>query len=220
MCVVKLQDEQDDQHSFSTQSALFLVVGLPANIAEDRMSIFGNIRERLQLHVLSTLRSDEGRKAIVSVIETKEGRAAILAAFARKVVEAEVHQIFERLRDELRAEAMKAVDENRSLFEDIMRSEKRRNIDALTDEANKLSVSCIEGLQKRATKVYESLDSGLTRTVNERLQEFGKTLVSEAVATYVRSRPVTYPGWSNRNIAADQGISIREVKRRRRADLL
>ena len=187
------------------------------------MSIFG-IRERRQkafeTNVLSTLTSDEGRKAIVSDIETKEGRAAVLSAFVRDEVDAAVQEILRGLSADLLAVVTKAVDEAKTRFEGVMQSEKQRNIGALTDEAKKVSARCVEELQDRARNVYETLDARLTKTVNERLLQYGEALVSEAVATYVRGRPAIYPGWSNRDIAAEQGISIREVKRRRRADRL
>ncbi len=64
---------------------------------------------------------------------------------------------------------------------------------------------------RRRETLIEELRSKIQTILNDRLQEFAL----EAVRRQVRERPVYDPKFTNRELAQANGISIREVKRRR-----
>jgi hypothetical protein len=64
---------------------------------------------------------------------------------------------------------------------------------------------------RRRETLIEDLRSKIQTILNDRLQEFAL----EAVRRQVRERPVYDPKFTNRELAQANGISIREVKRRR-----
>ena len=66
-------------------------------------------------------------------------------------------------------------------------------------------------ISRRRETLIKELRSKIQTILNDRLQEFAL----EAVRRQVRERPVYDPKFTNRELAQANGISIREVKRRR-----
>ena|SRR5579859_3883426 len=156
---------------------------------------------------LSTAKSQQAiRSSVLALLESEEGRSAIVSALAREKIDAAVDDIFGRLSDKLLSDVTTASHEATIQFEEILKG-----------EAQRLSRTAVTQLRGRGMEQVETLKTRLNDALRELLERHGDALIRDALQTFVRSRPIAHPGWTNRQIAAAHGISIREVKRRRRS---
>jgi len=137
-------------------------------------------------------------KAMVSA----EGRRELLYIFADEHVATGLRDQIERLRIELAAAISEATSDAR-----------RANLEGAVAEL-------IQTLRSRGDAFLSEISMKLSAHLDRLIQTEARAMLQQAVAEFVGHNPIHDPGMSNRAIARANGISIREVKRRRRQGTL
>jgi hypothetical protein len=146
---------------------------------------------------------------MVSFLKTAEGIEAVRGTIADVPVDemyARLQERAERLYSDFRSDFSRTAKEIELKFE----AEFATTIDRVTKKAGtKLSVEL--------DKQLEGMESRFAGIVNSILEDRAHLFVIQAVESFVRKNPIGSGRWSNRELAHANGISIREVKRWKRA---
>jgi hypothetical protein len=142
------------------------------------------------------------KKHALSAIASAEGRRQLLYVLADEHAALDLREQIERLRTEL----VTAVNEATAYA-------RRANLEGAEAEL-------MQTLRSRGDAVISEMSMKLNAHLDRLIQTEARTMVLQAVAEFVEHNPINDPGMGNRAIARANGISIREVKRRRRRGTL
>jgi hypothetical protein len=148
-------------------------------------------------------------ESVMSALKSDHGRAAVRRSFAEADARPELESALRDALSELRSELLSEIA--------IARSDASRTFGR---ELENLAANNLNALKHRAEAIEKTLSTRIEHAVDDKIKDCALSLVISAVNKHIRRNPVAYPNWTNRQIASANGVSVREVKRRRRAGLL
>jgi hypothetical protein len=145
------------------------------------------------------------RADVISVIDSEEGREALKKAIAKAAMQ-DFYGLLQEQADKLHRDLRKKIqEESVSIVE--------KSTTNASDKLQRASARFQVDLDREFAQVSHRFES----YVDQLLGEQGNFYVERAVEQFVRRRPISSDGRSNKKIAHDHGISVRQVKKLRRS---
>jgi hypothetical protein len=174
---------------------------------------------------ISPKKLNEAKNWLADFLRSREGTRLLFDLLAEALARGEVAPLIDSAEARLKSLAKDAEARLKGLAKEAMATQmvQAQLSLELSSEAHAAAVklSAREAADNLADQIAHDVQlqlgsyrSAIVEVVKEQLP----IMLREEVGRHVRSGPLFSPRWSNRALAAAHGISIREVKRRRRQD--
>jgi hypothetical protein len=199
---------------------------LALNVTREQLPVLladPKVKSALFLHLLEMLGTNDAKPLaekvtfeVRAMIEKLQGQFERAIKTEQKKISEQKAEILDKTKEEIRLSIIAQKSHStRQINQYIEAQEETLRISVMRMEEH-FNVAIDEAEKRIIDKQSEGLDEfakRLDELLEERLYEFA----SEAVMRHLKKRPLFGHELTNRGIAALNGISIREVKRRRRA---